>query len=1717
MKVKLFKKVLAVLVCFGMSVGLLPFAGLSDVRAEAEEVALTNAGFEEDTQIPGWTRDDGATEENMSITSSEGEVYSGENALKLYDSGAESAPWLFSEEAEVTTGSSITLSAWVKVESGTAQLSIKYVGADGNISYKDYGDITATDWKQVTVSDTMPENTSRVGVFIWSGLSSAAVAYYDDITLECDGTGENLLKNNPGFEEAVLIPGWNRIYGNGSEFSISNSVYKSGSRSLKVADGANDASKWMYSDAVSLNEGDQLTATAQIKVEAGALEFCIKYLDDSDTEVGQYPDTTVGVGDWSSQSVSGEVPQGATKAIIFIYSGMGAVTTAYVDDVALSVETASDPAEPPEEDLFPKELVNYDCGSLTALKEQGWVVGDPAEGIYTTDHTNSTGNVDAYVMKPVPEGQILSYMDNSAEDGAVDAFKIVSDKFIIGQSPWKLELDMKIQNLVAADPGNVVSGFSIMVNTGEMLNRINLGGDGKIRVETGWAEPYPDCAESDVDLHIGDGYSHKWAIEGNGKGKVTVSCDGETVASFKGIEFYDSWEPGIQFINYNSDISAGANEIYFDNIKYTVYLDNPGAGIEAGTPADLGPMVESGNPLLLYSMIAKNNATGEDELYTCSTGSADNPSTFYALDPYTGEVRFSAKIAGTTHLYGIAQGSDGNIYFAGVNDGILYKYLPAEKKIVNIGSNPCQSWVWDLVASNDNKIYGATFGDSSTGYGKVFEYDIEADKFTDLGTVKNGADYVRGLGVTDKYIYAGVGIPDALIRIDRDTLEKTEISIPAFGEIPGTGTEGRMCAHVWSYNGKLFIRNNAMKLFVLDEATYQLMNVLSFQQAISAPSPYDSNIVYYKYMNALWEYNCETNTAKKADNSPVLSDYTANSLHWFTPADGEKAGRHLLGITDDAGEYTVYDPVDNSAEVVMLQTEKQAVDIQSLEKGPDGRLYMGGYQYGAAVYNPAASSVEWSAPKMDQPEGIGFMNGKVYFGTYGSARIYRYNLSMPFNFSTDASGNPGLFYDIGNDQDRPFVLTSGDNKLFIGTVPDYGMLGGALTVYDSVTGKWAEYPDIVKNQSIAGLAYKDGKLYGSTSRYGGLGIEPTEEQAKIFIWDAATNEKVDEFTLEIPGMDHPEMIGSLSFGPDGLLWGVADGALFAMDASTREIVKSKVLFNVDYSQDSTWRPYYLRWGPDGLLYSTIGRRLVAFDTQTMGYDVLLGYAPLAVLGDNGNVYYASGSKLMELPIIRKPENEALYEKGRAVLQAVNAIDMLPGYFEIAISDKAAIRTARLLVNTAIGKGAQDADIANIHKLELCENRLKTLEDSEDSTPATPSEPEVTPPSPTPENGKIVKTPKIEGDTATVSISADEFSKALAGTKAGADGVKRVTIETAKADGAARYVQQLPAEALSAGDGKVKIEMKTPVGTVVISDNMFTKENTQNVENIGISIGYADISGLDEKVRKEIGERPVIELYATMDGKRVNWNNPKAPAEVSIDYAPTADELKDPEHIVIWYIDGNGNIISVPSGRYDPETGKVTFTTTHFSMYAVAYVRKTFNDISKSYAGKQIEVLASKGIINGTSDVTYSPKNNITRADFTVLLIKTLGLEAEIDSGFSDIKSTDYFYYETGVAKKLGIAEGIGNNKFNPGGLISRQDMMVLTHRALKAAGKISGAADAPVPERFDDVSDISDYAVGSVSVLVNEGIIEGDGGRINPRGNTTREEAAVLIYRIYYR
>ena len=175
----------------------------------------------------------------------------------------------------------------------------------------------------------------------------------------------------------------------------------------------------------------------------------------------------------------------------------------------------------------------------------------------------------------------------------------------------------------------------------------------------------------------------------------------------------------------------------------------------------------------------------------------------------------------------------------------------------------------------------------------------------------------------------------------------------------------------------------------------------------------------------------------------------------------------------------------------------------------------------------------------------------------------------------------------------------------------------------------------------------------------------------------------------------------------------------------------------------------------------------------------------------------------------------------------------------------------------------------------------------------------------------------------------------------------------------------------------------------------------------------------------------------------------------------------------------------------------------------------FTDLGNhAWASDAINSLADEGIIKGTSDSTYSPANNITRADFALLLVRAFELSSDNSENFSDVDANDYYAQELAIARNTGIINGTGDNKYAPRNAITRQDMMLIVYRALNKLGVEIKASDAAKADTYGDFADVSDCAKEAVEKLVAAGLVNGKSSNIAPKDYTTRAEVAVLIKRI---
>ena len=93
----------------------------------------------------------------------------------------------------------------------------------------------------------------------------------------------------------------------------------------------------------------------------------------------------------------------------------------------------------------------------------------------------------------------------------------------------------------------------------------------------------------------------------------------------------------------------------------------------------------------------------------------------------------------------------------------------------------------------------------------------------------------------------------------------------------------------------------------------------------------------------------------------------------------------------------------------------------------------------------------------------------------------------------------------------------------------------------------------------------------------------------------------------------------------------------------------------------------------------------------------------------------------------------------------------------------------------------------------------------------------------------------------------------------------------------------------------------------------------------------------------------------------------------------------------------------------------------------------FSDVkSGDYYYKAVAWAAEQGITSGTGDgSTFSPDDIVTRAQIVTFLYRLIGQKPNGSSGFTDVKSSDYYSASVAWAAQNGITAGTGNGKFSP--------------------------------------------------------------------------------------
>ncbi|MDR2359662.1 MAG: S-layer homology domain-containing protein [Oscillospiraceae bacterium] len=177
--------------------------------------------------------------------------------------------------------------------------------------------------------------------------------------------------------------------------------------------------------------------------------------------------------------------------------------------------------------------------------------------------------------------------------------------------------------------------------------------------------------------------------------------------------------------------------------------------------------------------------------------------------------------------------------------------------------------------------------------------------------------------------------------------------------------------------------------------------------------------------------------------------------------------------------------------------------------------------------------------------------------------------------------------------------------------------------------------------------------------------------------------------------------------------------------------------------------------------------------------------------------------------------------------------------------------------------------------------------------------------------------------------------------------------------------------------------------------------------------------------------------------------------------------------------------------------------------------KTFGDIKGHAFQTSIESLCSRGIIAGMDGAIFAPDAAMTRAQFTAIVVRGLGLDPKADTTFSDVPPSAWYAGYVGTASKYGIVNGTAPGKFTPDGVITRQEAATMLAGAAELCGIdtiLSSFEIRDILAQFGDYTSAADWAREPLAFCYKIGALDESELNIEPTEAVTRAEIANMLY-----
>ncbi|MCP3776005.1 S-layer homology domain-containing protein [Paenibacillus sp. MZ04-78.2] len=189
-------------------------------------------------------------------------------------------------------------------------------------------------------------------------------------------------------------------------------------------------------------------------------------------------------------------------------------------------------------------------------------------------------------------------------------------------------------------------------------------------------------------------------------------------------------------------------------------------------------------------------------------------------------------------------------------------------------------------------------------------------------------------------------------------------------------------------------------------------------------------------------------------------------------------------------------------------------------------------------------------------------------------------------------------------------------------------------------------------------------------------------------------------------------------------------------------------------------------------------------------------------------------------------------------------------------------------------------------------------------------------------------------------------------------------------------------------------------------------------------------------------------------------------------------------------------------------------------YSVIWNPQDFDDVKSHWGKTDVNNIAARLDLAGTGNNTFSPDRNVTRSEFSEIVVAGLGLKRQNapQNKFPDVSDSAWYRSAVAIANEFDIVRGYEDGNFYGDRQITREQGMAMIARAYKLIepkAALSQEQTDSLLAKYEDAKKVSAWAREDIALMIEAGIVQGNGPQLlSPQSNMTRAEVTALIARL---